>query len=120
MGTLLERPYSWCVAAIAINVLWSVLFWIVFFVGISWHLLQVPMGLGGAVYPVFFLVPVILGSAAYQLILARLRRDRLARTRHVLLWSLWIPFALIAVGLVVFCPMDGPDSYLGYVWSELW
>ena len=54
--------------ATAINFAWAILFWLVFFVGLSWHVLRVPMGLGGAVYPALFFIPVLFGATAYQLV----------------------------------------------------
>ena len=102
------------------NVLWAVLFWLVFIVGISWHVLRVPMGLGGAVYPALFILPVLVGSALYQVLVALVRRNRVLSTRQVLVWSLWVPFVVIALCLVVWCPMDADQSYLGYLWSHLW
>lgn len=120
MPSLIEQRYGWIATATAINVAWAIFFWLVFFVGMSWHMLQVPMGLGGAVYPALFIVPVLAGSAVYQLFVAVLRKGRVFSTRQVLVLSLWIPFIVIAVCLVIFCPMDTNQSYLGYFWSQLW
>ena len=117
---LIKQPYGWFCAATVINVTWAVLCWLVFFVGISGNIFHVPMGLGGAVYPTFFLLPVFGGSVLYELLVVFFRRDRDLSTRQLLLLSLWIPFALIAVCLVVFCPMDIDQSYLSYLWSQLW
>lgn len=116
---MMDRPNAWTVPATAINVGWSLLFWYVFFVEISWNVLEIPMGLGGAVYPAIFLGPVILGSVAYQSLLALLRRRRAFTRRQVLFWSLGVPCVLIAFLLILLCPMDSHDSYLGHVWNRL-
>lgn len=120
LTSLMERPYLWFGAATALNVAWALLFWLVFFVGISWHLLRVPMGLGGAVYPTLFFVPVLVGATAYQCVILLLRKGRSFNKSEILLWSLWVPCAMIAVCLVAFCPMDTDQSYLGYIWSRAW
>lgn len=116
---LVRRIRPWIAVATAINTLWAIVFWLVVFVWISWRLFQVPMGLGGALYPVFFLLPVVLASAAWQSGLAFVRTRRPLGTRGVLVWSLVVPAALIAVALVCACPMDSEQSYLGWVWSHL-
>jgi hypothetical protein len=100
--------------------LWALLFWAVFFVGIAWHVLQIPMGLGGAVYPAIYLFPVLLGSMVYQLIILLVRRGRSLSDRQLLFWSVYLPCCAIAVCLVVFCPMDADQSFLGYLWSHAW
>ena len=120
MASLMERPYWWLGAANLLNVSWAVLFWAVFFVGISEHVLRVPMGLGGAVYPALFIVPVFVGSMVYQLAILLLRRRRDFSKREFVLWSLCVPSLVISACLVVFCPMDTDQSYLGYLWSRAW
>lgn len=118
MKQLMQQPYRWLMVATALNVLWALLFWAGFFVGIAWHLLEIPMGLGGAVYPAIFLGPVFVGSLVYQLILLMLRRNRVLSDRRMFFWSLVLPCLVISVALVVFCPMDADQSFLGYIWSR--
>jgi len=105
--------------AAAINVVWAILFWLLFFVLLSWHAFRVPMGLGGALYPVFFVAPVGLGSVLYQFGIALMRRRRVLGPRSVLAWTVWIPCGIIALVLIVCCPMDSEHSYLGYVWHHV-
>jgi hypothetical protein len=75
-------------------------------------MLGIGIGLAGALYPLFFTVPVLLGALAYLLFVERVvglpRRGKGVR----FVWRLAIPFALIAVGLAFFTPIDGHGTYL--------
>ena len=102
-------------AGVFVTVVWSVVFWYLFFVLLSWHILKIPLGLGGAIYPVFFFVPVLVGSVVYQAVVAFIFRPEQAR-RYFLLWRFFAPCVITSLLLAIFCPMDVQSSYLSYLW----
>jgi hypothetical protein len=103
---------------------WSLLFWFLFLNLFSWGVLRIPMGLGGAIYPALFTVPVLLGTLAWEVGVAFALEAFPALRSRTRLLTTWLPAALVALALVVACPMDTagsgePTSYLGYVFSKL-
>jgi hypothetical protein len=117
---VLERPVLGPVIAAVLTVCYAVVFWLVVFVFISWELFQVPMGLGGAIYPALFLAPVTVGSVLWQAALILVFKGRTITPALRRTWMLWIPAILASALLVVFCPMDEPVSYIEYVWQHIW
>ena len=113
-----RRPWVWAASATFIIYVWTLVFWYLFFNLFAWEVLQVPMGHGGAVYPVLFTVPVIAATAVYEIVVAarRLHSERI-RQRY-LSFTLWIPLVVVTVALVVFCPMDTQTSFLTYVITQ--
>ena len=97
---------------------WALLFWYLFFVLLSWEVLQIPMGLGGAIYPVFFTLPVVVSTAFYEISIVQRRLVSPRIRQHYLLFTLGVPAAVVAVALILFCPMDTQMSYLGYVLTQ--
>jgi hypothetical protein len=85
----------------------SLAFWYAFFQIYAWETLHVPMGLGGAVYPAFFSLPVIIGTLGYQLglgaVAVKLNRPAVGASP---LWRVITPSLLIVVALVLWCPTD--------------
>jgi predicted ABC-type exoprotein transport system permease subunit len=102
---------GWFFTGVIACVLFSLLFHKVWFVWLSWKILHIPMGLGGAIYAIFFIGPVLVGSTLYQaptqIILFRAKASR----RHRFVFSFLIPFAVIAGLLIMNCPMEGDQSY---------
>ncbi len=93
---------------------WCVAFWGIWFVWLSWDVWRIPMGLGGAIYPILFWKPVLLGAVLAQ-VLMHFPLRRYPPTRRQAFALLVASPALIAtIGLVVFCPMDVQMSYLDY------
>jgi hypothetical protein len=91
-------------------------FWAVFFVGIAWTWLRVPMGLGGAVYPVLFTLPVVVMTGMYQRVITL---DEESGTKRLLMVRILVPLSSICLGLVALCPMDSPESFLAAFWRRL-
>lgn len=106
---LVARPVAWPAAVAAGALVWSLLVWAALIVGVGWQLCRVPMGLGGALYPKLFAVPVLVGAFLLAALLVRLPWSSRRRAAAV---SLALPIALATVLLVVFCPMDGEGSFL--------
>lgn len=112
------RPWLWALSATAIVYLWSLLFWYLFFVLLAWEALQIPMGLGGAVYPALFSVPVLVLTAMYEISIAwRGLNSRGSRKRHLLL-TLGLPATAVTITLILFCPMDTQMGFLQYVIAQ--
>jgi hypothetical protein len=87
--------------------------WFLFFYVIAWSILKVPMGLGGALFPGFFTIPVLVSLVAYEFLLSYLSQ---APSRQSLrtseLWRIAVPMILLLVALVLTCPMDEPRSFI--------
>lgn len=117
--TVLAHPSRWANWATLLCLLWSLLFWYLFLVLFSVDYLGMGLGLGGVVYPLFFSVPVLLGSLIYE----RLVRNSFIRPnwglQKRLFWTLWVPFLIIAIALCLFCPTDSQLSYPAYLWTKL-
>jgi uncharacterized BrkB/YihY/UPF0761 family membrane protein len=108
--TLTGRLWSVAFLAIPLLLVWSLVFWLVALMGLGGKVLGIPLGaLGGAVYPNFFMLPVILGTAVYQLLLTGLG-SRLSNARPVV-WHFVVPGVMIAVALFVFCPTEWGPSF---------
>jgi hypothetical protein len=58
-----QRPWLWAASATLIVYFWALLFWYLFFDLFAWEMLHIPMGLGGAIYPSLFSVPVLAFTA---------------------------------------------------------
>ncbi len=96
--------FIWPSIATLLCIGWSIIFWYVFILLFSWELLHIPIGLAGGLYFVFFIKPVAISSALYQIMFyAYLRKKEVLLKRRFLL-TLWIPFALISVFLIIYCP----------------
>lgn len=75
------------------------------------------MGLGGAVYFTTFSIPLIIGTGAYQIVLALIAHRIPMKISRRLILAFWIPFVVIAVVLIIFCPMDTNQSFVSYFWD---
>lgn len=106
------RTVGWSLLGVIACVLFSLLFNRVWFTWLSWEVLRIPMGLGGAIYVIFFIGPVLVGSSLYQVLTQILLSRAKASLRYRLAFSFLIPFALIAILLIMNCPMDGDQSYI--------
>lgn len=109
---MIEDPRSWPIIATISCYVYSLLFWYFFFNRFAWHTLGIGMGLGGALYPVFFTVPVLVGVLIYEFGVQTVLRGRSVSTSMRLFLTLWLPFSLISFLLVLFCPMDSQYSFL--------
>ena len=113
-----RRPWLWAASATFIIYLWTLLFWYLFFDLFAWRVLQIPMGQAGAIYPVFFSVPVIACTAIYEIGVAARRVNSETIRKRYLSFTLWIPIIVVTVALIVFCPMDTQMSFLTYVITQ--
>jgi len=113
-----RRPWMWAASATFIIYVWTLVFWYLFFNLFAWEVLQVPMGQGGAVYPVLFTVPVIACTAFYEIFVAAARLNSERIRQRYLSFTLWIPLLVVTVALIVFCPMDTEMSFLMYVITQ--
>ncbi len=113
-----QRPWGWALLATVIVYVWAVIFWYLFFNLLSWEVLQIPMGLGGALYPVFFTIPVLVATGIYEIVIVKKRRGSNRIQRHYLLITLWIPVAAVSLALILLCPMDTEMSYLEYLFTR--
>lgn len=99
--------------------LFSILFWYVWLVKVSYDVLDIGLGLGGALYPVFFSLPVVLGCLVYQFILRKNRDMTAWGLKKKFMWTCLVPMIFVAFGMMVFCPTDTPHSYLVSLWTAL-
>jgi hypothetical protein len=113
-----QRPWLWAASATLIVYAWALIFWYLFFVLLAWKVLQIPMGLGGAVYPVLFSIPVLVFTAIYEIIVTKRRLNSERIRKSYLLFTLLVPAAVVTVVLIVFCPMDTPMSFVRYVITQ--
>ena len=97
---------------------WAIGFWAVFFVYLSRNVFEVPMGLEGAIYPALFWPYVLVGALLWEMLAGAFLRSRCTSQAKKLFVTLWVPFLILSVLLVLFCPMDGPESYLSYILSH--
>jgi hypothetical protein len=97
--------------------LWALVFWWLFLVQFAYDHLQIGLGLGGALYPVFFTPPIIVGVAIYQRIVRRLGHG--SSTKAVIAWTVVIPSLIVTILLVLLCPTDGPGSFPQLLWRAM-
>ena len=102
---------GWSLLGIIACALFSLLFHKVWFTWLSWGILHIPMGLGGAIYYIFFIGPVLVGSSLYQVPTQILLVRAKAPLKYRLVFSFLIPFTVIAILLIANCPMDNNQSY---------
>jgi predicted ABC-type exoprotein transport system permease subunit len=102
---------GWFFLGVIACVLFSLLFHKVWFVWLSWEVLHIPMGLGGAIYYIFFIGPVLVGSLLYQAAAQVILFRAKAPLRYRFVISFLVPFAVIAGLLIMNCPMEGEQSY---------
>ena len=115
-----ERPALWAIWLSGLTAAWSVLFWYIFLVKIAYGVYGVPLGLGGALYPIFFLPPVVVGTSLYSGALRWRFLDRPPSGVRLSLLSLGIPVVLATIALLVFCPTDSSgESFLELLWARL-
>jgi hypothetical protein len=92
--------------AVVWQIAWAFAIWWFFIVGILLERYHLSLGLGAAVYPVFFTIPVVL----FALLYGRSARNWLRNThasRATWLIVFWLaPTLVTAIGLLVFCPRD--------------
>ena len=99
---------------------WSLAFWYIFIVKIAHEVYGVPLGLGGAVYPVFFLPVVFGGTSLYAGVIRWLLPARSLSNLRLSFVGLGVPILIATLGLLVFCPTDGPgESFLELLWRRL-
>jgi len=113
---IVEIPIAlgWVIGSVISAVIYSLIFFKFWFAWLSWEKLHIPTGEAGAIYPVFFLPPVFIGSLIYQALLQScFTKVKLNLSMRFLL-SLALPIVIISILLIVFCPIDGPnpDSYI--------
>jgi hypothetical protein len=113
-----QRPWLWATSATLIVYVWALLFWYLFFILFAWEMLHIPMGLGGAIYPIFFSVPVLAFTAIYEIVVTRRRPYSERIRKSYLLFTLWVPAAVVTLALIAFCPMDTQMSFLQYVITQ--
>ena len=114
---VLNKPIMRILLSTGLCLVWALLFWWVFLVQISWNILKIPMGLGGALYFLIFILPVAIGSLIYQLAaneIIKRNNIELSRSKQYGI-MLGIPFCIISILLIVYCPMDIDASYIEYV-----
>ena len=114
MVALDRRPWLWAASATLIVYVWALLFWYLFFILFAWEMLHIPMGLGGAIYPSLFSVPVLASTAIYEIVVMRRRPYSERIRKSYLLFTLWVPAAVVTLALIAFCPMDTQMSFLQY------
>ena len=76
------------------------------------------MGLGGALYPIFFSFPVILGTFIYEIAIKNILGEDVTNAKKIT-YSFIIPLLIVTILLIVFCPMDSDNTYIGYVLEKL-
>lgn len=98
---------------------YSVAFWQVVVVWIGWESLKIGTGLGGAVYPMLFMPPLLVSLLVYYAVCyAWFSRKGLTRGRFYAI-TLGVPLVVTSVLLVAFCPMDGPGSFAVELFARL-
>lgn len=108
---MMTRSLIWAVLSITLCYGWALVFWRLFFIKLSWEIMSIPMGLGGALYPKIFTLPILIGTVFYQIVLFFIIRNTIVTNFKRLMFTLWIPFVVIAVLLIICCPMDINQSF---------
>lgn len=115
MDSAQKKPLILVLASTAVVYVWSLVFWYLFFILLSVEVLRIPIGLGGALYPLFFSIPVLAITFCYEVIALTVIKNPSKLLQRQRLVTLWLPVAVVSIGLVLFCPMDEQTSYLEYV-----
>jgi len=119
-STVISNRKRWAFVASGACVAWGFAFWYLFLVVVCVDVWHIPLGLGGAVYPVLFVGPLIVGALAYELVVARLLSTRHVGRLGSLWWTLGLPMLLTSVLLIIACPLDSTEaSLVVHVWNRL-
>jgi hypothetical protein len=110
-----SRGWPWIATSVVYT--WSLLFWWLFFVVYAAGYLRLSLGLGGAVYPVLFTLPVLVLCTIYEHVL-RSYLDG-AEVSSVVTWSVVVPAALASLLLVIFSPTDSESSLPRLLWQAV-
>ena len=117
---MMSNRKRWAFVASGACVAWGFVFWYLFLVVVCVDVWQIPLGLGGAVYPVFFAGPLIAGAVAYELVVARLLSTRQVGRGRSLWWTLGLPMLVTSVLLILACPTDSTEaSLVVHIWNRL-
>jgi len=98
--------------------IYTLIFWYLFFVQLSHGVLEIPMGLGGAMYPIFFSVPVILGTFIYEAAIKNIISKDINNSKRIT-YAFIVPSFIVSILLIVFCPMDSDSTYIGFIIKKL-
>jgi hypothetical protein len=98
------KSWRWQTLASLLIFLAGIIFWRLFLVGYIYERLHIGIGLGGAVYPVLFAVPVLGGAAAWQCMI-RSRIIAISGVEIVIVTAV-IPMIITCCCLFILCPTD--------------
>jgi membrane protease YdiL (CAAX protease family) len=98
----------WSFCSCILIIIIAVIFWEIFLVQYIYEHLKLPLGLGGAVYPALFAVPVLAGAAVWQIFINNKLKNESNLKRIIL--TVVVPSAIAMLLLFIFCPTDTESS----------
>ncbi len=117
--SIVEKTETWFLITIPLCLVYSYIFWFLWIVLLSHEFLNLGLGMGGALYPVFFFIPVLIGAAFYEIVAGAILLRFPVSVANRLWITLWIPFLLISILLLVFCPVDGASNYFQALYKSV-
>ena len=108
---IIKRTIIWPFIATILCLVFSVVFWFVWIFMLSGEYLEIPMGLGGQIYPVLFAKPVLFSALFYEFLIGPVLEYQEVSMKTRVKLTVWVPFTIIAVLLIIFCPMDDNRPY---------
>lgn len=115
----MEAKYKWALKATGIGYLWTILFWYLAFHLLAWRLLDIPIGLAGGIYPVFFSLPVIGLLFGYEILVANYIDEYSFIKQQKFFWTLGLPMFVLALSLIVSLPTETGNLLIIDLWNEL-
>lgn len=110
------KSWWWNCCASILILMSGIVFWNFFLVGYIYERLRIPIGLGGAVYPMLFAVPVLAGAIAWQCII-RNRLGSASNLKNLMLTAI-IPAIIAICCLFLFCPTDSETWLPGLLFRK--
>lgn len=110
-AVMLKRYAMRFIASIAfasINLLIQCSLWLFIIIGIGWEQCGIGMGLGGAVYPALFAIPLVVLSILLSFSVLCLHDLSRVKKRYVHLSFI----AVSSLFILLACPMDSQHSFL--------
>ena len=98
---------------------YAIAFWYVVFVLVGWETLRIGMGLGGAIYPVIFMPPLLVSLLVYYAGCYVWFSIKTPTRRRSFIITLGVPILATSILLVAYCPMDGPASFASELFAHL-
>ncbi len=110
------KSWWWQSLASFLILVTGIIFWRLFLVGYIYERLHIGIGLGGAVYPALFALPVLGGAAVWQCLIRS--RIKAISGMEIIFMTAVIPSIITICCLFIFCPTDSGNWLPGLLFVK--